>query len=106
MGAGQYRHRCRLYRNEPIRDPIGGDTDHWVQVRPFWGDVRAVSGRNWLAAAQHQAEVTVEIHCRPLAALAGMRVEHDSITYQIEQPLLDRGRHRLRLMCKTVKPDG
>lgn len=106
MGAGNYPHRCRLYRNDRVRDPLGGWLDNWVLVRPFWGEVRAISGRSWLAAAQGQSEVSVQILCRPLDALAGMRVRHASNTYQIEAPLLDLAPHRLRLMCKTVKPDA
>lgn len=105
MRAGKLRHRCTLYRSERVRDEIGGWQDVWVEVRKFWGDIHAISGRIWLEAAQEHAEITVEIGCRSVAASAGMRVGHGSIQYEIQAPLFNQAQNRLQLMCKTVIPD-
>lgn len=106
MQAGKLRFRCTLMRPEQVRGPSGGFVDTFVKDRDFWADIQAVSGRAWLAAAQGQSEVTTAIICRPINAPAYWRVVYGDTTYEIQAPLLDRPKDELRLMCKTVKPDG
>lgn len=106
MRAGPLRHRCQLMRPERIRSPAGGYIDTFVEDRRFWADIQAVSGRAWLGAAQGQSEVTTAIICRPITAPAYWRVVYRDTVYEIQAPLLDRAKGELRLMCKTVKPDG
>ncbi|CAM3117364.1 hypothetical protein BZK31_03380 [Pseudomonas floridensis] len=106
MRAGKLRHRCTLYRNERVRDELGGWQDVWVEVRKFWGDINAVSGRVWLSAAQENAQITAEIWSRPMKVTAGMRIGYRDSLYEIEAPLFSQTLNRQQLMCKTVKPDA
>ncbi|MCS3467399.1 SPP1 family predicted phage head-tail adaptor [Pseudomonas sp. JUb42] len=106
MRAGKLNQRCALYRAERANDALNGEQTRWVEVRKFWGEIRAVSGRTWLSASQEQSEITVEIYSRPLAVLAGMRVTYGSDTFEVVAPLLSRSLNQLQMMCKTVKAHG
>ena len=103
MRAGRLRHRVMLQRLTRITDDIGGWTEVWLDVGQTWAEIRPVSGRAWMAAAQEQREVTAEVLIRPRQGIeAGMRVVKDDTFYLIEAALLDYTRCELKLMCKTV----
>lgn len=107
MRAGRLRHRVMLQRLTRVQDDIGGWIEVWLDVGETWAEIRPVSGRAWMAAAQEQREVTVEVLIRPRQGIvSGMRVVKGDTFYMIEAALLDYARCELKLMCKTVKANA
>lgn len=102
MRAGRLRHRVMLQRLTRVPDDIGGWIEVWQDVGETWAEIRPVSGRAWMAAAQEQREVTAEVVIRPRQGVeAGMRVAKGETLYLIEVALMDYNRCELKLMCKT-----
>ncbi len=103
MRAGRLRHRVMLQRLTRVPDDIGGWTEVWLDVGETWAEIRAVSGRTWMAAAQEQREVTAEVLIRPRQGVnTGMRMVKGETLFLIEATLPDYIRCELKLMCKTV----
>lgn len=103
MRAGRLRHRIMLQRLTRVPDDIGGWVEVWFDLGQTWAEIRPVSGRAWMAAAQEQRAVTAEVLIRPRQGIeAGMRVVQGETHYLIEAALMDYTRCELKLMCKTV----
>lgn len=107
MRAGRLRHRVILQRLTRVPDDIGGWTETWLDVGETWAEIRPVSGRTWMAAAQEQREVTAQVLIRPRQGIhTGMRLVKGETLYLIEAALPDYSRGELHLMCKTVSANA
>lgn len=104
MRAGRLRHRVSVQRLTRVPDDIGGWQEVWLEEGQTWAEIRPVSGRAWMAAAQEQREVTAEVVIRPRQGIeSGMRIVKGEMLFLIEAALLDYSRCELKLMCKSVK---
>lgn len=87
---------------DELNQPVKG----WADIGKFWAEIKAPSGRMYEAASQMQAQINAEINIRYRKdVVAGQRLVHDGITYEIIAPLPTNQRDMLKLMCKTVKPN-
>ena len=87
---------------DELNQPVKG----WVDIGKVWAEIKAPSGRMYEAASQMQAQINAEINIRYRKdVVAGQRLVHDGITYEIIAPLPTNQRDMLKLMCKTVKPN-
>lgn len=64
MRAGTLRHRVTIQQKAVTRDSYGAEVVTWQDVATTWGAVEPLSGREYLAALQTQAEVTTRIRLR------------------------------------------
>lgn len=110
MKAGALRQRITLQAMTPTQDPVTGEiTTAWAD---FAADVPAevvpLSGREFIAAAATQAEVSARVTIRYLAGvLPSMRMLFDGQTYAIAAVLPDpTARKHLTLMVSRGVSDG
>ncbi|NNB04732.1 phage head closure protein [Pseudomonas fragi] len=88
------------------KDELNQPVKAWADIGKVWAEIKAPSGRMYEAASQMQAQINAEINTRYRKdVVAGQRLVHDGITYEIIAPLPTNQRDMLKLMCKTVKPN-
>lgn len=64
VDPGELTERVTLQSRSVAKDAYGQDTITWIDVATVWARVRAVSGREFFAAAQVQQEQTVKVLVR------------------------------------------
>jgi SPP1 family predicted phage head-tail adaptor len=110
MRAGKLRHHVTLQRAEFSQDPVTGEvTPSWVEVAKVWAAIEPLSGREFIAAAASQSEVTarVVIRYRP-GVTSAMRLLHRGKLYNIQGVLadVDSGLDYLTLPCSEGVGDA
>lgn len=102
--AGELRRRVTIQQNNgTTTDSEGIPIENWVDVVTVWARVRDLSGREYFAARQVQAEVTTEITIRYRAGLTTkMRAKYGTRIFDILSIIPDEKKSELKLMCKEV----
>lgn len=104
INASKLRHRITIQRYEKTRDEWNDVIEDWVDHATVWASVEPISGREYWAKHQTQAEVThrVRIRYRP-DITPSMRILYGGRVFEIESVTDWQERHRdLQLMCKEV----
>lgn len=76
MRAGLLRHRVRIETRVQAQDAYGQPVQDWAEVTTVWASVEPVSGREYWAAQQAQAEVTHRVVMRARELSPAMRLVH------------------------------
>jgi len=102
MRAGRLRHRLVLQSKSEARDAYGAVIITWSTEDTVWGSVEPLSGKEYLAQDNLQAETQVRIVIRYQASIdTTWRVVHESKYYDINAVLNENTRDRMiTLMCK------
>lgn len=101
MRAGRLRHSVTLQSKSVSRDAAGGESITWTTFATVWAEVQPLSGREYVAMRQAQADVAVRVRMRYVAGVnPAMRVVHGSAIYNVLEVIDVAGRQReLELMC-------
>ncbi|MEE1866933.1 phage head closure protein [Pseudomonas auratipiscis] len=103
MRAGPLRNRCTVTRPHRQLNSSGGATQTWVEAGKVWAEITLPTGRVSPVAEQLEAIISAEIRIRPrMDIVAGWRLTHRGVTYQVQAPLIDNIRSMMRLLCSTV----
>jgi SPP1 family predicted phage head-tail adaptor len=108
MKIGKLRQRIKIQKYTAGRDSFGGEEPVWTDVAEVWARVSPVSGKEFFASAQVNAEVTTKITMRYIKGITPkMRVVFDSRSFDIVSVLdfEERG-IELNLMCRESVQDG
>jgi len=106
LKAGDFDQRVTVQQLTTGHDAFGAPTSTWIDVCIVWAKVADMSGREYLAAAAAQAEVTTKITIRYRAGLtAAMRVLHGGNVYNI-QAVLTQDKVVCTLMCTRGVNNG
>jgi SPP1 family predicted phage head-tail adaptor len=111
MRAGKLRQRIDFQKPVFTQDPVSGEMikdwiDVWIKVP---ASVEPLSAREFISAADTQAEVTARIGIRSRAGVnSTMRIIHRGKVYNIEGVLPDpkSGLEYLTLPCSEGVNDG
>jgi len=132
LDPGKLRHRITIQEPISIQDTygqpnvwidvgapsgIGNITDEvitaaiaepWADVATIWASIEPLSGREFFAAQQVNAEVTTRIRTRYLAGIkSSMRVVYGSRIFDIQSIIDIEERHtEMHLMCKELPQNG
>lgn len=111
MKAGRLRHRVDLQHFATMTHPVTGDrAKAWITVtEKIPADIEPLSGREFLAAAASQSQVSSRITIRYRTGVtAAHRLKQGDVIYNIEAVLPDKktGREHLTLMCSQGVNDG
>ncbi|MCA9312662.1 MAG: phage head closure protein [Phycisphaerales bacterium] len=66
---GKLRHRVTVQRATEERDSYGQPVQTWSDIGRVWARIRPLSGREYIAARQVQADLTHEVTIRPFDGL-------------------------------------
>lgn len=77
MTAGQRNHRVTIQQNTPSVSASGAETPSWSAFAQRWAEIIPESSREFFAARQLNAEVSLLLRCPGFAAVTtAMRVLH------------------------------
>lgn len=106
MEPGRFRHRIAVQRESDAKDAYGQSVG-WETVSTLPADIRAISGRDFIAASAERTTVTTKIFIRyhPDIRPTRCRLVHAPPTgrgevYRIIAALPDRHCRRLELLCE------
>lgn len=101
MRAGRLRHRVDVQAKVVTRDAVGGESISWATIAAVWAEVQPLSGREYVAMRQAQADVAVRVRMRYVVGVnPAMRVVHGAAVYNILEVIDVAGRKRdLELLC-------
>jgi SPP1 family predicted phage head-tail adaptor len=102
--AGELNCRVTLQSATETQDDYGAPVPGWATTATVWGEVVDLSGREFFAAQQVNAEVSTRIRIRYRTDVTPkMRAIANGRTLEILSVLDPEGRKReLHLMCKEV----
>jgi SPP1 family predicted phage head-tail adaptor len=90
MRTGRLRHRLRFQRKVETQTSSGAVIISWEDFATVWGELSPLSGREFLAAQQEQAEVVARATIRSIDGLdATMRMIYGGKAYDIAAILPD-----------------
>jgi len=64
MRIGELRHRVTLRKKEIAEDALKQQSEAWADIATVWAAIEPLSGREYFAARQENAEVTAKITIR------------------------------------------
>lgn len=104
MKIGKLRHRISIEESMVSRDSFGAEVSEWVQFAKVWADASPVSGREFDAFKQINAEITAKITIRYLEGVSTeMRVILGERIFEIGSVINPEEKNiSLILMCKEV----
>lgn len=95
MRAGHLRHTLVIEEATETRDAHGQAVATWSTFATVPGSLEPLSGREFIASAQVQAEVTARARIRYLAGVTPkMRITHEGKVYAITAVIDRELRHR------------
>lgn len=102
MKAGDLDQRVKIERLVEGVDEIGQPVTDWLPIVSTWAAVEPLTGREYLAAAAIQSEVTTRVRLRYRPGITSAdRVAHEGRIYGITSVIDYRSDHReLVLMCR------
>ena len=102
MRAGRLRHRLQLQSKSVTRDSYGAGIVAWTTEATVWGAIEPLSGREYFAQAQMQAEAKVRIVIRYNSSIdETWRIVHGSTYYDIVDVLNhDQRNYMQTIMCR------
>ena len=108
MKIGKLRHRVRIQAYTAGRDSFGAEEPAWTDVATVWASITPVSGKEYFASAQTNAEVSTKVTMRYRSGITPkMRVVFGARIFEIISALNFEERGvELNLMCKESVPDG
>lgn len=108
MKIGKLRHRITLQEYIATRDSFGAEVEAWVDIGTVWASIEPLSGREFFAAQQVNAEVSTKITLRYRTGIKPeMRVLFAGRVFEIVSVInLEEKNIQLVLMCEEVLSSG
>jgi SPP1 family predicted phage head-tail adaptor len=108
MKIGKLRHRVRLQEYVISKDSFGAEVENWSDTATVWASIEPLSGREYFAAQQINAEVSTKITIRYRAGVKPtMRILFGGRIFEILSVINTEEKNReLILMCREVLEDG
>lgn len=99
LSAGRLRDRVTIQTKSVTRDAYGAEVVTWATLATVWASVESLSGREYMAAQQVNAERVQRVVIRDRDdVMPHMRVTHRGRTMNIDA-ILKRDLDHLYLMC-------
>lgn len=107
MRSGGMRHRVTIQGFTSHQDPsTGALVKEWTDAGTVWADVKAISGRELIAAGVEMSEITLRIWMRyrpdvsNTSRVLWKQKGHARMAYDIVSAIPDEKASRLELLCK------
>lgn len=85
FNSGSFRHRITFQHYDTIENEMGDSVQAWVDFKTVWAGVSNLSGREYFAAMQVQAEKTVVFKIRYIEGIdETMRILFGRNSYDIK----------------------
>lgn len=99
LSAGRLRDRVTILAKSVARDSYGAEVVTWTTLATVWASVESLSGREYMAAQQINAERVQRVVIRDRDdVMPHMRITHRGRTMNIDA-ILKRDLDHMYLMC-------
>jgi len=104
MKIGRLRHRISIQKYVAARDSFGGELETWEDVANVWASIEPISGKEYFASQQVNAQVTTRIITRHIEGITPkMRVVFQDRSFNILSVInINEKKKELHLMCEEV----
>lgn len=104
MKIGDLRHRVVLQEKEITEDELKQQSETWTDIATVWAAIEPLSGREYFAARQANAEITAKITIRYRKDVTpDMHAVFGSRVFEIQSLVNPKERYEmLVLMCREV----
>jgi len=104
MKIGRLRHRIVIEESIAGRDSFGAEVSEWIQFAKVWANVSPVSGGEFIAFKQINAEISTKVTIRYLVGVTTeMRVLFKDRIFEINSIINPEEKNvSLLLMCMEV----
>ena len=101
--AGRLRQRITLQAKSVTRDAMGGEVITWADQVTIWASAEPLRGREFFAAQQEQAEISIRFVIRYRSDVTtAWRVMWETRAYDIVEIIDIDGRHKeQQIMART-----
>lgn len=113
MRAGDMRRRLTIQARSQARDPLNQQVLSWADVATVWADIQTLTGKELLAAAAVQTQLTHVVRIRYQAqfsdpkVMAAMRCVYGSRFFNISASIDVDEQHRvIELLCQEGPSNG
>lgn len=108
MKIGKLRHRVTLQEYVSLKDSFGAEIEAWSDKATVWASIEPLSGREYFAARQMNAEVNTKITIRYRTGVKPtMRILFAGRVFEILSVINTEEKNReLILMCKEELEGG
>lgn len=108
MKIGKLRHRVTLQEYISSKDSFGAEIETWSDTATVWAGIEPLSGKEYFAAQQVNAEINTKIMIRYRAGVRStMRVAFQNRLFEILSVInTEEKNQELILMCREVLDDG
>jgi len=104
MRIGELRHRVTLRKKEIAEDALKQQSEVWTDIATVWARIEPLSGREYFAARQENADVSVKVVIRYLPGItAETRVVFGGRIFEVLSVINPEERNiSLVLLCKEI----
>jgi SPP1 family predicted phage head-tail adaptor len=104
MKIGSLRHRVALQQKTIAEDNLMQQSEIWTEIATVWACIEPLSGREYFAAKQINAEISVRITIRYLPGIkTDIRAVLDGRIFEVLAVINPEERRKaLILMCKEL----
>lgn len=104
MKIGNLRHRVALQKKAITEDGLKQQSEVWADIATVWARIEPLSGKEYFAAKQINAEISVKLTLRYRKdVVSDMRVAFDGRIFEVLSIINpEERRESLILMCKEV----
>ena len=104
MKIGSLQHRVALQQKTVNEDAIKQQSESWTDMSTMWARIEPLSGREYFAARQENAEITAKITIRYRPGInTDLRIVFDGRIFEVLSVVNPEERCKLLiLMCKEV----
>ncbi|RFP32421.1 phage head closure protein [Duganella sp. BJB476] len=113
MRAGNLRHRLTIQSRDTGVDVLNGQVMTWSNVATIWADIQPLSGREILAAAavnteiSHVIQIRYQVQFANPKAMAAMRCLYGTRVFNISSARdIDEQHRTIELTCLEGMNDG
>lgn len=108
MKIGKLRHRVTLQESISSKDSFGAEIETWSDTATVWASIEPLSGKEYFAAQQVNAEINTKITIRYRAGVQStMRLAFQNRQFDILSVInTEEKKLELILMCREVLVDG
>jgi SPP1 family predicted phage head-tail adaptor len=105
MRIGELRHRVVLQKKEITEDELKQQSEVWTEITTIWAAIEPLSGREYFAAKQVNAEISARITIRYRKGITpDMRMVFDGRVFEVISIVNPKERcGSLVLMCREVQ---
>jgi SPP1 family predicted phage head-tail adaptor len=104
LGIGKLRHRITLQKYVSSKDSYGAENKVWSDLANVWASIEPISGKEYFAAQQVNAEVSTKIIIRYRKDVEPkMKIKYMGRYFEILSVIHTKEQKKeLQLMCKEL----